>query len=85
MWRQLYRYFMSLHYCWLLCPQSVAQGPENRQLGKKKKSLFQVPSLSWLVLGILGFFLILIAIKQGKYFLKVKSLSCVWLFLTHRL
>ena len=37
MWRQLYRYFMSLHYCWLLCPQSVAQGPENRQLGKKKK------------------------------------------------
>ena len=37
MWRQLYRYFMSLHYCWKLCPQSVAQGPENRQLKKKKK------------------------------------------------
>ena len=83
MWRHLYRYFMSLHYCWMLCPQSVAQGPENRQLKKEKKSLLQVPSFSWLVLGISHFSLILTAIKQDKYyFLKVKSLSCVQLFAT---
>ena len=75
---------MSLHYCWMLHPQSVAQGPENRQLKKKKKnSLSQVPSFSWLVLGILCFFLILTAIKQGKYyFLKVKLLSYIQLFAT---
>ena len=74
---------MSLHYCWMLHPQSVAQGPENRQLKKKKNSLLQVPSFSWLVLGILHFFLILTAIKQGKYyFLKVKLLSYIQLFAT---
>ena len=90
----IYRYFLNVettiqifHVSTLLLEvMSPKCSPRSRKQAakkKKKKSLLQVPSFSWLVLGILHFSLILTAIEQGKYyFLKVKSLSCVQLFAT---
>ena len=77
--RQLYTYFISLHCWWMACPQSVAQGPGNRQM-RKENSLFQVTFLSWLVLGNSHFSLILTTIKQGGYYNFLLSLLSLWVW-----